>query len=165
MGCCLSREDDRFNGGSEVLLPKGRNTNNKRVNKLEDGDLAKKKKSTNGSSNYKSPSAIVAARDAAVKVPVKSQLAKNVVENVDLLRHKPPTPSVDGNVVAVAFTSILGKTKDVDNDSNDDKSDDDKIGNDKEDDNDKAMENTKISKPKKIVSTKKSKKKRKKGKK
>ncbi|KUF96139.1 hypothetical protein AM588_10008104 [Phytophthora nicotianae] len=30
MGCCLSREDDRFDSGNEALLPKGRN-GNKRV--------------------------------------------------------------------------------------------------------------------------------------
>ncbi|CAI5725895.1 unnamed protein product [Peronospora destructor] len=81
MGCCFSREDDRFNSGSEALLPKGRN-GNKRVENSGDVDLAKKE-GANGS--YKSPSAVVAAGDATSKVSAKPQLPKEAVESVDLL--------------------------------------------------------------------------------
>ncbi|EEY60291.1 uncharacterized protein PITG_12670 [Phytophthora infestans T30-4] len=87
MGCCLSREDDRFDSGNEALLPKGRN-GNKRVDKSVDV----KKEGASGS--YKSPSAVIAAGDACSKVPAKPQPAKKPVENVDLLglNDKPPTP-------------------------------------------------------------------------
>ncbi|KAF1777323.1 hypothetical protein GQ600_3560 [Phytophthora cactorum] len=80
MGCCLSREDDRFDSGNEALLPKGRN-GNKRVEKAIDA----KKEDANGS--YKSPSAVIAAGDATTA-------PKKPVESVDLLglNDKPPTP-------------------------------------------------------------------------
>ncbi|RMX63013.1 hypothetical protein KXD40_005984 [Peronospora effusa] len=81
MGCCLSREDDRFNSGSEALLPKSRN-GSKRVENSVDVDLAKKE-GANGS--YKSPSAVVAAGDSTSKVSTKPQLPKKAVESVDLL--------------------------------------------------------------------------------
>uniref|UniRef100_H3H4I4 Uncharacterized protein n=1 Tax=Phytophthora ramorum TaxID=164328 RepID=H3H4I4_PHYRM len=95
MGCCLSREDDRFDN-TEALLPKGKNGTHKRVEKSVEVDLAKKD-GANGS--YKSPSAVVAAGDVS-KVPAKPQPPKKKpVEDVDLLglNEKPPT-SMDAPV-------------------------------------------------------------------
>ncbi|KAF4320001.1 hypothetical protein BBO99_00005651 [Phytophthora kernoviae] len=90
MGCCLSREDDRFDG-NEALLPKGRNGAAKHV------ETAFEKEAANGS--YKSPSAVVAAADNQTKVAAKPQPQKKPVENVDLLglneTAKPPTPLAD----------------------------------------------------------------------
>ncbi|KAJ8563997.1 hypothetical protein ON010_g7347 [Phytophthora cinnamomi] len=88
MGCCYSKEDDRFDG-SEALLPKGRNGANKRVEKSVEVDLAKKD-GANGS--YKSPSAVIAAGDASSKVPAKPQPPKKKVESVDLLASTPLSP-------------------------------------------------------------------------
>lgn len=89
MGCCNSKEDDRFDSGSEALLPRGKN--GKRVEKSVEVDLAKK---DSGNGSYKSPSAVIAAADANSKVPAKPQPPKKPVENVDLLglNEKPPTP-------------------------------------------------------------------------
>ncbi|CEG39001.1 uncharacterized protein PHALS_09066 [Plasmopara halstedii] len=83
MGCCLSHEEDRFDGSTEALLPKGRN-GVKRVEKALNGD-ASHKDVANGT--HKSPSAVVAATD---NVPAKPQPCKKP-EKCEL-DDTPPSP-------------------------------------------------------------------------